>query len=282
MKQLNMKINFIYFLLSILIVSCNNNDSIKYPDLSEVKEYDSNQNLISSYYTDTLGLIQKERIFYFKKTNGDSAKVFYEDGIKNGVFFTYYKNGIVKSKGIYKRDKINGWFYLYNSKGKIKEKQYIIDNENYKTYLYNSNEKLIEILGININNGRIYSHIHFNTNGKVNISQSNFIKVNQISKNEVNLSIIGVNNSECDSIYVSVCDGFSDNYKKHRTFSVKSYKNFKVSFSSKDLNKDNLLSIEVICKDYKTKNSIFIKEFYLQLDFDDIESQKPFYLNGLR
>lgn len=53
----------------------------------------------------------------------------YQEGKKVMLWVRYYKNGIMKSAKYYKDGKLDGFYYLYNSKGEIRAKRNYLDGK---------------------------------------------------------------------------------------------------------------------------------------------------------
>lgn len=92
---------------------------------------------------DTVNYIDKNNVkqglwVYFNNSykNNISQKGFFKDGLKNGDWYTYYKNGNLKCKTTVKNNRQNGDVIVYYSDGTVKEEGYWKQNRWIGEYKY--------------------------------------------------------------------------------------------------------------------------------------------------
>ena len=79
-----------------------------------------------SYYKD--GVLDGPSIYYSKKCKKDFFET-YKNGIKEGLELSYYPNGNIKAEGNFKKGNLNGYYRVYDKKGKFSFESRSTDSE---------------------------------------------------------------------------------------------------------------------------------------------------------
>jgi hypothetical protein len=79
-----------------------------------------------SYYKD--GVLDGPSIYYSRKCKKDFFETF-KNGIKEGLELSYYPNGNIKAEGNYKKGNLNGYYRVYDKKGKFSFESRSTDSE---------------------------------------------------------------------------------------------------------------------------------------------------------
>jgi antitoxin component YwqK of YwqJK toxin-antitoxin module len=112
---------------------------------------------------------------YFYENGKPAERSFYKNGLRDGIAITYYKNGIIKSKGAYKENRLygervyfnqdgepcNGDFAIYDQNGKIERSGKCIEGKpegDLKVY-DNGNLSMLA----NFTNGRPHGYTYYYT-----------------------------------------------------------------------------------------------------------------------
>ncbi|MBN1463540.1 MAG: hypothetical protein JW922_07690, partial [Paludibacteraceae bacterium] len=154
-----MKNLIVFFLLSTIMLSCNNKQQ-------SVIKYWSNGKIKTEYF-----LTKNNKISGIRKDYYESGKINlirnYNNGLLDGKCYKYYPNGNIMIESTYCYGKENGWCIKYNSDGSIKEKiEKMLFYKNENGFFHFNSDKLIEKCEKNIKEKEsiIINHIYYYKN----------------------------------------------------------------------------------------------------------------------
>ena len=99
----------------------------------DIPMYNADGTKVSQGYYSKDGLAEGKFIYYYR--NGQvSAETFYKNGLEEGKKTRYYANGKIRQEGAYKADKPNGYFVDYYGNGQVSEEGWYVDGDRQGTF----------------------------------------------------------------------------------------------------------------------------------------------------